>query len=88
MLWKNNLKCVLASTFAADYTVSPYANTSKVAKSPLWIEPTRRVGAGLRADSGGDVADRFVHRDEGQTNHATGLGNVVRAGIVAPNVTF
>ena len=79
---------LLASKFPADYTVFPYANTSKVAQSPACLESTRCVATGLCADSGGNVADRAVHCDEGQTNHATGVGNVVRAGIVAINVTF
>ena len=74
--------------FPADYTLPPYANTPAATAITPCFEPAWRVGAGLCADPRGHAADRAVHRGEGQTDHAVGLGNVVRAGLVAVDVTI
>ena len=58
------------------------ANGANCNLSPTWL-----VGARLRIDIGRHVADRVVHRGQGKTRHAIGLGNVVCPCIVALDVT-
>ena len=85
---KNIPEVVLASTFSADYTVSPYAYASVPITSTRPFQPKRKFGTRLHADSGGDAAHRAFHHGERQKNHAVGLGNVMRAGFVAFDVIW
>ena len=77
------LKRLLASKFPADYTDQCYAITSASTEFYFCETSTRSSILGLCVDPGDDVANRALHRDEGQTDHAACLGNAVCLDLVA-----
>jgi hypothetical protein len=67
---------------------SAHAKHQPARAADAGIRPAWCLVAGLCPDPGSDVAHRSLHHYEGKTDHATGLGNVVRASIVAIYVTI